>query len=286
MLYSSSNAPDLKARITRDRNFKTPYFSNPYGYQSSVVDKTIAQGIQGIGNNSPVRMNSNSAFNSDTRSLISPFGGDSPVKAKRPVQNVSINMKLVNKSKNSGTKGPWSNAARSSLIRLKSKIPGKIHFSPKKKPRHSQSIDMGATKASGLNSTFTSGFNSTMASSDLMGRTLNSSFRDSSYSHRSGNSPYVRSYGKYKLKKTLPVYDFTGGDSPWINKSGVNNKVQGHEQNFKINYMNYDKEFNSARPVAYSKGRKYCDMTRFMKNLEDNRINQKWKMAAYRSTFG
>ena len=78
------------------------------------------------------------------------------------------------------------------------------------------------------------------------------------------------------------MYDFTAGDTPWLNKSNMFTKYAGKEQNFKINYMNYDKEFDSARPIAHTKARKFCSMTRFMKNLEDNRIFLKGKMSAYR----
>ena len=139
-------------------------------------------------------------------------------------------------------------------------------------------------KSKTMNSTFTSGFSSTMRSTDFSAMKTNSSFKDTFSSSRGGKQTFARGYGKYKLKDTTPMYDFTGGDTPWVNKARVNNVILGQEQNFKVNHTIYDKEFDCARPIAHTKARKFCSMTRFIKSLEDNRIFQRWKMSAYRGT--
>lgn len=159
-----------------------------------------------------------------------------------------------------------------------------LNHSPSKYERHNNSVDFSTTKGSTMNSTFSAGFNILGNSAGFSGTHGNGSQRDSMYNQRGEKISYARGYGKYKLKNSIPTYDFTGGDTPWVNKARVNNKISGQELNFKVNHGDYDKVFDSARPIAHTNARKFCSMTRFMKNLEDNRIFQRWKMSAYRGS--
>lgn len=212
---------------------------------------------------------SSNAFNPHTKAIITPFVDESPTKVRVSPKKLEINKRLLNHSMTVRRGSEWQQRERSNLIRMKSAY-------RRKSPAQTQSIDLGASK-SNLQTTYTSGFYTTQASSGFAPTNTAESFNTTSR----GGSKYTRRYGKYKMSN-MPTYDFTGGDTPWLNKVGVNTKVKGTEQNFKITHTTYDREFDSARPIAYSKGRKYCSMTRFMKNLEDNRIFQRGKMSAYR----
>lgn len=130
---------------------------------------------------------------------------------------------------------------------------------------------MGST----MNSTFTSGFDSTFKSSEGMSSTFTSSFYNYGYADRSDKSEPFNRYAKYKLKNTIPVYTFHGNDSPLLGNSSFKSKIHGNEEA-------YAKLYDSARPVAHTNSRKYCSMTRFIKNLQDNRIFNKGKMSVYR----
>lgn len=188
------------------------------------------------------------------------------------------------------------NVSKGSTSRAKVAYTKPVSANSGKQNMHSQSVDFSssslfrekgkstATIQKQLATTFTSGFGLTMRSTGFSGTRTNTSFNGSFSASRGKKQPYVRGYGKYKLKDTTPMYDFTGGDTPWVNRSGVNNYILGQEQNFKVNHTTYDKEFDCARPVAHTKARKFCSMTRFIKDLEDNRIFQRWKMSAYRGT--
>ena len=230
---------------------------------------------------SPARTHTN-AFNPDTKAIFSPLvSGNNQLSKKK----LSVNQKLQSMQNANKQANPWVGPAenqRSNLIRMKSAF---RRSDQKPGIQHSQSIDLGSTKRSTLSSTFTSGFASTRGSEGFKPGSTKSSLKDTFYSTRSLSKSYTRRYGKYKMKQNVPTYDFTGGDSPWLNQSRVNNKIAGKEQNFKINYMNYDTEFNSARPVAHTKGRKFCPITRYMKDLQDNRIFNRGKMATYRGDF-
>lgn len=287
MLYTcSTNAPELKSSVTRDRNFKTPYYSNPYGYGGTTFSQAILKSREASNANSPSKKIATRAFNPDTKTILSPMAKESPVRAKPGPQKVEVNHRLVNHGQAVRQKPVWVDTGRASLMRMKTHSKKQLDNSPIKLNRHSQSIDLSSTQKSGtMNSTFTAGFSSTKGSSGFGAASSGGSFSDTFYSSRGESPSYTRRYGKYRLKRDIPTYDFTGGDTPWVNKAGLNTKVNGQEQNFKINYMNYDKEFNSARPVAHTKARKFCSMTRFMKNLEDNRIFQRWKMSAYRGNY-
>lgn len=179
------------------------------------------------------------------------------MKAQRLAKKIEINHKLLDKSKTLSKSSVWDQHDKPQLVNRRSSNINTIDNSPIKVPRHSQSIDLSSTQTSSLNKTFTTGFNSTGGSSGFGAGSTQSSFKNIGYGNRSKNNSYTRRYGKYKLKQNIPLYDFTGGDSPWLNKAGVNNLINGKEQNFKINYMNYDKEFNSARPVAHTNNRKF-----------------------------
>jgi len=222
------------------------------------------------------------AFNPDTRKMFSPLMDSSPVKAKVNQHNKECEKSYRSFMSKSSYGKPWGSkraisASRKSSIRS---FANQI----KRQNKFNQSIDLGTTKSSNFNSSFTSGFHSTQRSTAL-GSTKTDSSKGTFYSSIGLNKSFTRVNGYKRVNKKIPSYDFTGGDSPWINKAGIYNKIQGKEQNFKINIKNYEKEFDSARPTAHTKARKYSDMTRFFKNLEDNRIFRKWKMSAYRGNF-
>ena len=175
----------------------------------------------------------------------------------------------------------WIEAGKSSLSTVKDSVTRPYRISPSKiSHNHSYSMDLDSAITSKFNSTFTTGFSSSGFSTGMSKTTSKDSDQVGGVLKRE----YNKGYQKFKLNSTIPVYDFTGGDSPWLNNSKVNNKINGREQNFKINHTIYDKVYDSARPVAHTKGRKFCSMTRFMKSLEDNRINQRWRMTTYRGS--
>lgn len=278
MIYTSAYSPDLKANIMRDRNFKTPYYTNPYGYSKNVFDRSKVN--QSQYRKVPINLKTN-AFNPDTRSILSPLIDDSPVRAKKSPPSLPITQNM-SPMKASHHNTVWVDKGKASFLRMKTTLRQSKGSVFDKRSDYSKSIDLGSTKASNLNSTFTSGFASTMNSTGFKSDKTASSLRDTFYSTRGENQSYTRRYGKYRLNQNISTYDFSGGDTPWTNKAGVNNKIAGKEQNFKINYMNYGNEFDSARPVAHTKAKKYCSMTRFAKNLVDSKIFQRGKMVTYR----
>ena len=274
------NNVDLKSNVIRDRNFNTPYYSNPYGYLKNVFSSKPDAPIGTI-SNSPIKKDWNRAFNNNTKTIFSPLATHSSRLGKKLSDRFPEDNKLLSKT-NTLRDQPWNNNGKMSSSRIKVTSSKPIRVNASKEHIHSQSVDMSSSvKNKTMNSTFTSGFASTMGST---GFKTSSSFKNSFYSTRGEKTAYTRGYGKYKLKETTPTYDFTGGDTPWINKVRVNNKILGQEQNFKINHTIYDKEFDSARPIAHTKARKFCSMTRFIKDLEDNRIFQRWRMSAYRAS--
>jgi hypothetical protein len=280
MIYTSAYSPDLKANIMRDRNFKTPYYTNPYGYSKNAFDRSKVSQSQFRKVSTNLKTN---AFNPDTRSILSPLIDDSPIRAKKSPPSLAINQN-ISPQKNSHHNTVWVDKGKASFLRMKTTLRQSKGPGFALKSGHNKSIDLGSTKSSNFNQTFTSGFASTMNSTGFKSDATASSIKDTFYSTRGENKNYVRRYGKYRINQNISTYDFSGGDTPWTNKSGVNNKIAGQEQNFKINYMNYGNEFNSARPVAHTKAKKYCSMTRFAKNLVDSKIFQRGKMVTYRGT--
>ena len=282
MIYTSAYSPDLKANIVRDRNFKTPYYTNPYGYAKNVFDRSKVN--QSQFRQMPVNLKTN-AFNPDTRSILSPLIDDSPSKARVSPQSVGINKKLLASTQRSNSNSVWAEKEKASFLRRNTTLKHKRGSINAPKVDYSKSIDLGSTKSSNFNKTFSSGFASTMNSTGFKDFSTANSLKDTFFNTSGEIKNNQRHYGKYRLNKNISIYDYSGGDSPWVNKSGVNIKIRGKEQNFKINYMNYGNEFNSARPVAHTKAKKYCSMTRFAKNLQDNYIFQRGKMVTFRGNY-
>lgn len=106
-LYCSTNNPDLKVSVTRDRNFNTPYYSNPYGYSKNVFQKEKPKMEFNTSTNSPVKAGCNRAFNPDTKTIISPLASDSPLRSKSLVKNIAPNENILNRSKTLRQKNMW-----------------------------------------------------------------------------------------------------------------------------------------------------------------------------------
>lgn len=278
---SSSQHVDLKVSLFRDRNFKTPYYSNPYGYGKNVFKSSHSQVEKVSIIDSPTKTGGNRAFNLNTKTIFSPLANESPIREKKIAAKLVVNESILEKTKHNRN-NLWLEAGKSSLSTIKDSVPRPFRVGPIKDRYHSHSVDMANTVPSKFNSTFTSGFGST----GLANNASNAFSKDADHNGSPTKKEFDRGYKKFKLSNVIPVYDFTGGNTPWINNVKVNNKINGKELNFKVNHSDYDKEFDSARPVAHTKGRKFCSMTRFMKSLEDNRIFQRWKMTTYRGIHG
>lgn len=121
---------------------------------------------------------------------------------------------------------------------------------------HTNSIDFDGKFNRSMNSSFTSGFRST-GITDSTKNSSTISFNELNRTIGRSQPKYERRYGKYRMNVNVPLYDFAAGDSPLLNKSKLNTNFKGKEQNFKINLMKYEKEFDSARPIAHTKNRKY-----------------------------
>jgi len=151
--WSPVTASDLRTSIVRDRNSKTPYYSNPYGYSSNTRSNVNNCSVDSRKQNYN-RMSSSNAFNKDTRSLISPFIEDSPSKVKVSLNQKMINPKFISKvtSKNNSV---WNQHERIKIQRLKSEGRRKAHQSPIISDKHSQSIDLETMGSPAMNSSFT-----------------------------------------------------------------------------------------------------------------------------------
>ena len=91
---SSTQRADLKVSIFRDRNFKTPYYSNPYGYAKHIFqNKTLKSEPVSIGS-SPIKIGGNRAFNLNTKSILSPLATDSPLREKKMPVKIVLNEDL------------------------------------------------------------------------------------------------------------------------------------------------------------------------------------------------
>jgi hypothetical protein len=258
--------PGLKANIMRDRNFKTPYFTNPYGYAKNAFDRSKVN--QTEGRKGPVRMSTN-AFNPDTRQILSPLNDDSPSKAPISPQRVGINKKLLSSARTANHNSVWANKEKASLLQMKTSYAQNMNSINGAKTINNPSIDIGSARSLSFNKTYSSGFASTMNSTGFRSNDTSNILKKSMYGTRGVNKNYARRYAKYKHNNTA-VHDKSGGDTPSINKIGNHNKTPGREQNFKINYTNYGNEFDGVRPVPHSKSKKYCSMTRFVKSLHAN----------------
>jgi hypothetical protein len=258
--------PGLKANIMRDRNFNTPYFTNPYGYAKNAFDRSKVNQIEG--RKGPARM-STDAFNPDTRKIFSPLDDDSPSKAPRSPEKVGINKKLLSSARTANHNSVWANKEKASLLQMKTSYGQNMNSINGAKTINNPSNDIGSVRSLSFNKTYSSGFNSTMNSTGFKGDETSNILRKSMYNTRGVSQNYGRRYAKYKHNNTA-VHDKSGGDALSINKIGIHNKTPGREQNFKINYTNYGNEFDGARPVPHSKSKKYCSMTRFVKSLHAN----------------
>ena len=162
----------------------------------------------------------------------------------------------------------------------------KVNVSPRKTIDHGRSVavDWNKSMASTMNSTFTAGLSSTMRPTTTRhgDRGNKSVYAYSQKQMRPDSGKFVNRYAKFKLKPAIPVYTFHGEDSPLLSqnvtKTGTKSTIHGNESA-------YQRTYDSARPVAHTKGRKYCSMTRFVKNLQDNRIFDSGKMYVYRHGF-
>ena len=257
----------MKASIIRDRNFNTPYYSNPYGYNNKKGSGRISERPS----SSRTKMRSSRAFNDNTKSILTPFVIDKAEKVDPKTNKIPINNDILMRSQSIREK----NKFRENYARMKSTLVPRPSMSPKKFKDHNNSFDGGKSMASTLNSTFTTGFSSSMRSSDAFQNSLPKSFHNRNLGD---NSSLARRYAKFKLKQNVPMYTFNGNDSPLLGNKAYKSTIHGNESA-------YQKIYDSARPVAHTNNRKYCSMTRFIKDLQDNRIFNRGKMSVYRGGF-
>lgn len=124
-------APDLKVSVFRDRNFKTPYYSNPYIYSHKKSHSVhIAKPIDAAVEAKP-RSGSRLATN-NTKSIITPFVNEKVERAYSKHTQIELSKKLMQKSHTLREKTPNSANYKGSYLKMKSIYASPSHVSPRR----------------------------------------------------------------------------------------------------------------------------------------------------------